>query len=144
MSAEDLEVARRFLGTLASAAQTGNREALVPLLAADVVWEMPQRDLHGVGAVRDEATWVAPPDDLEISFDEPELTDLGEGRIVAETRETYRMKGSGDFAYVRAFRIELTIRDRRIARYRRGPSPGARAEGSDMNAAQRPSSSVTT
>jgi len=144
MSAEDLELARRFLETLAAAARTGNREALVPLLAPDVVWEMPQRDLHGADEVRDEATWVAPPDDLDISFDDPELSDLGEGRIVAETRETYRMKGSGDFAYVRAFRIDLTIRDRRIARYRRGPSTRARAEGSVMNATQRPSSPVTT
>jgi hypothetical protein len=31
--------------------------------------------------------------------------------------ETYRVKGSGDFAFARDRRVELTIRDGSIARY---------------------------
>ena len=56
-------------------------------------------------------------DDLDIEFEQAELRDHGYGRIVSEVHEVYRMKGTGDFAYARDRRIELTIRNRRIARY---------------------------
>jgi ketosteroid isomerase-like protein len=117
MSADDLEVATRFLETLALAARTGDRDALYPFLAADVEWEMPQRGLRGIDDVRAHLTWISPPEKLEIEFGEPEVTDHGDGRIVSYVEETYRMKGTGEFAYARGRRVELTIRDRMIVRY---------------------------
>jgi ketosteroid isomerase-like protein len=117
VSADELELARRFLDALAAAAKSGDRDALYAFLARDVEWVTPQREVRGIDAARDELTWIRPPDNLDVEFSEPELTDLGDGRIVAEAQETYRMSGTGDFAYARDRWIELTIRAGRIARY---------------------------
>src|SRR5207248_3547549 len=102
---------------LAEAATTGDRSRVYPLLAPDVAWLTPKRDVHGVDGARDELSWIAPPDNLDVEFGEPRLTDLGDGRIVSDVRETYRVKATGDRAYVRERRIDLTIRDGKIARY---------------------------
>jgi len=117
MSAEDLTVAHTFLGVLATAADTGERDALYELLAPDIVWLTPLRGLLGVDEVRTRLEWLEPPATLDVEFDEPRLTDLGDGRVVSEVHEVYRMKGTGDFAYHRDRRIDLTIRDGQIARY---------------------------
>lgn len=117
MSADDLTVARRFLGVLATAADTGERDALYALLAPDVVWLTPMRGLLGIDEVRRRLEWLRPPGTLDVEFAEPKLTDLGDGHVVSEVHEVYRMKGTGDFAYHRDRRIDLTIRDGRIARY---------------------------
>jgi hypothetical protein len=117
MSTDDLELARRFLDALAVAARTGDRDGVYPLLAADVEWVTQQRDLRGIGEVRGELLWVSPPGNLDIDFEEPDLTDLGGGRVVSDVHEIYRMKGTGAFAYARERRIELTIRDGTVARY---------------------------
>jgi ketosteroid isomerase-like protein len=117
MSADDLEVAQRFLAALAAAARTGDRDVLYALVTSDVEWVMPKRELGGIESIRDELTWISPPEHLDIEFEQAELRDLGDGRIVSEVHEVYRMKGTGDFAYARDRRIELTIRDRKIARY---------------------------
>jgi SnoaL-like protein len=116
VSADDLELAEQFLSTLANAAETGERDAIYPFLDPNVIWLTPQRDLHGIDEVREELTWVARHDNLELEF-EHALTDLGDGAIVTEVHETYRMKKTGDFAYTRDRRIELTIRDGKVARY---------------------------
>jgi len=117
MSAGDIELARQFLDVLAEAAKTGDREAVYELLTPDVEWLTPRRDVHGIDAARDELTWIVPPDHLDVEFDEPDLDDLGDGRIVTEVHETYRVKGSGAYAYARDRRIDLTIRDGKVARY---------------------------
>jgi len=117
MTADDLQVAREFLETLAVAAKTGERDELLPLLTADVAWLIPQTDLHGIDEVREGLTWLTPHDRLEIDFEMDEMTDLGEGRIVSDVREIYSMKENGEFAYARDRRIELTIREGKIARY---------------------------
>ena len=117
MSAEDLEFAREFLDVLAATAKTGDRTALYSLLAHDVEWLTPQRDVHGLDAAREELTWVTPPDNLDLEFNEPELNDLGGGRVVSDVLEVYRMKETGEFAYARDRRIQLTIRDGKVARY---------------------------
>jgi ketosteroid isomerase-like protein len=117
MSADDLDIARQFLDALAAAARTGDREAIYPLLASDVEWVTPKRDVRGLDEAREQLTWIRPPDNLDVEFSEPELTDLGGGRIASGVHETYRVKGTGDFAYARERRIDLTIRDRKIARY---------------------------
>jgi ketosteroid isomerase-like protein len=117
VSGDDLELARRFLGVLAAAAKTGDRDAVYALLTPDVEWSTPQRDVHGIDAARAELTWIKPPAHLDVEFDEPDLDDLGEGRIVTAVHETYTVRGSGDFAYARDRRIDLTIRDGKVARY---------------------------
>jgi ketosteroid isomerase-like protein len=119
MSAHDVGVARLFFDALATAAQTGDFEGLYPLLASDVEWRTPLRSLRGVGELRNAPTWpwVAPRSSLDIDFEEEETIDLGGGRIVAGFREIYRVKDSGDFAYERKRRIELTVRGEKIARY---------------------------
>jgi ketosteroid isomerase-like protein len=117
VSADDLDVARQFLTALAAAARTGERDPLYPLLVSDVEWVTPQRKLAGIDDVRAELTWLSPPEHLDLEFEEVETTDLGDGQIVTEVHEIYRMKQSGEFAYARDRRITLTIRDRKVARY---------------------------
>jgi ketosteroid isomerase-like protein len=117
MSAEDLELAQQFLDALAVAAKTGDRNAVYPLLAPDVEWVMPKRDLRGIDEVRDQLSWVSPPDNLDVDFDPPEVTDLGDGRISSDVHEIYRVRETGEFAYARDRRVELTIRDGTVARY---------------------------
>src|SRR5262245_37867648 len=116
MSASDLAVARQFLASLAIAAQTGELDDVYPLLAADVEWLTPQRDLRGVDEVRRQLSWLSPHQTLEIEFDE-KIDDLGDGRIVTDVHETYRVKETGTFAYERDRRIVLTIREGKVARY---------------------------
>jgi hypothetical protein len=117
MSTDDLEAAKRFLDALATAARTGERDGVYPLLGSDVEWVTPMRILEGLDQVREELTWVSPPEHLEVEFEERPLVDLGDGRIVADVHEIYRMRGSGEFAYARDRRLELTVRDRLIVRY---------------------------
>jgi hypothetical protein len=117
MTARELDVARTFLDVLKAAAQSGDRTALYPLLAEDVEWSTPQRDVHGLGTAQDDLKWIKPPDNLDVEFDEPELSDLGGGHVVSDIHEVYRMKGTGEFAYACDRRIELTIRDGKVARY---------------------------
>jgi ketosteroid isomerase-like protein len=117
MSAEDLAIARQFLATLSTAAKTGDLEDVYPLLAPDVEWVTPLRNLHSIGEVRHELTWLTPRTTLEIDFEEHALTDLGGGRVVSDFQEVYRMKETKEFAYARDRRIELTIREGKIARY---------------------------
>src|SRR5215470_3550203 len=117
MSDNDLDIATRFLATLAGAAQTGDREPLLPFLASDVEWVTAKRELHGIDEVRSQLTWLSPSDTLDVEFDEPELTDCGDGRIVSDVHETYRLKGTGELGYTRDRRIDLTIRAGKIARY---------------------------
>ena len=117
MTEPDVDVARTFLDVLRTAAQTGDRSALYPLLADDVEWLTPQRDVEGIEAAQQELTWIKPPDTLELEFDEPNLSDLGGGHVVSDVHEVYRVKGTGEFAYARDRRIDLTIRDGKVARY---------------------------
>jgi ketosteroid isomerase-like protein len=121
MSERDLELAREFLDALAVAATEGDADAVYPLLAPDVEWLTPQTDLGNIGEVRERLSLLAPPEHLEIEFGEPELRDLGSGRIVTDVHETYRMKATGELAYTRERRIELTVREGKIARYELRP-----------------------
>jgi hypothetical protein len=117
MSAEDLEVANRFLEALASAAETGDRARVIPFLAAAVEWVTPQRRLLGIDEILSDLNWLGPPDDLDVEFRRGEMTDLGDGQIVFDVHQTYRLKGSGDFAYARDRHIELRIEGVTISRY---------------------------
>jgi ketosteroid isomerase-like protein len=117
MSDGDVELAREFLDALGVAAKTGEADAVYPLLAPDVEWRTPQLDLRSIGEVRERMGWLSPQEHLELEFGEPELTDLGSGRIVTDVHEVYRVKGTGEFAYARDRRIELRVREGKIARY---------------------------
>ena len=117
MTADDLQVAKEFLETLAFAAKTGERDPLFPFLAPDVDWLTPQTDLYGIEEVRDRLNWLTPKRRLDIEFEETGLTDLGEGRVASDVHEVYSMRESGEFAYARDRRIKLTIRHGKIARY---------------------------
>jgi ketosteroid isomerase-like protein len=117
MSADDVVIARQFLAVLATAAKTGELEGVYPFLAPDVEWVTPLRDLHTVGAVRDELAWLSPNESLEIDFEEKELADLGGGRVLTDFHETYRIRRTGEFAYARERQIELTIREGKVAKY---------------------------
>jgi hypothetical protein len=117
VSARELELAKQFLDALAVAVTTGDTSAIYPFLAEDVDWLTPQAALHGIGEVHDRLTWISPRENLEVEFGELELTEGGSGRIVTDFQETYRMKETGDFAYARDRRVELTIRGEKIARY---------------------------
>lgn len=112
-----MEVAKQFLDALAVAATTGDTAAIYPFLAEDIDWLTPQVALHGIGEVHERLTWLSPREKLEVEFGEIELTDGGDGRIVTDVQQIYRMKETGDFAYARDRRIELTIREDKIARY---------------------------
>ena len=61
MGARDMEVTTHFLLALQSAARTGDREAMYPLLDDDVEWVTPKRTLHGLDEVREQMTWLLPP-----------------------------------------------------------------------------------
>ena len=117
MGADDLEIARQFRIALEAAAKSGDREAVYPFLAADVEWVTPKRTLHGIDDVREELIWGSPPENLDLEFEEGDWLELGDGRVVSDVREIYRVKGTGDFAYERNRQIELTIRDGKISRY---------------------------
>ena len=119
MSAQDLAVAKQFLEALASAATSGDHDGIYPLLASDVEWLTPLRTLSGIGEVRDQPSWpwIVPRTSFDIDFEEQETVDLGNGRILADFREIYRTKDTGDFAYSRDRRIELTVRGEKISRY---------------------------
>ena len=117
MAVEDMEVAERFRVALETAVRTGERDAVYALLTPDVEWVTPQRTLHGIDEMRTEWTWGSSPDSFEYAFEEADWTDLGDGCLVCEVRQVYRLKESGDFAYERNRRVQLTIRDGKVSRY---------------------------
>jgi ketosteroid isomerase-like protein len=119
VSAQDLTVARSFFDALMSAARTGDRDGLYPLLATDVEWLTPLRSVRGLGELQNDPSWPwgMPRPAFNVDFEERETVDLGDGRIVADFREIYRTRDSGDVAYARDRQIELTVRGEKIARY---------------------------
>ena len=117
MPTSNEQIAQRFLAALEAAAKTGDWDGVYPLLAADVEWVTPKRTLTGIEAVRTDLTWAAPPEHLDFEFDVGELEDLGGDRVAVQVLQTYRMKSTGDFAYERTRRIELTVAGELVRRY---------------------------
>jgi len=117
MGAEIAEIATDFLTALEAAATTGERDPVYLFLAADVEWVTPQRSLFGLDAIRAELTWGNPPDKLDLAFERGELVLLGEGRVASDVRQIYTLKTTGEFAYTRLRRVELTVRDGKVSRY---------------------------
>ena len=117
MSADDAQVASRFLGALEDAMQTGEREPVYALLAVDVEWVAPQRTLQGLEELKEKHTWGLPPEQFDLEFEEVDWADLGDGRFVVALREAYRWKATGERAHHRDRRIEVAIRNGKITRY---------------------------
>ena len=117
MENDELAIARRFATALEEAAKTGDWREVYPCLAAEVEWVTPKRTLSGIDEVEHDLIWASPPEHLDQEFQVGDWAELGDGRAAVEVRQTYRLKGSGDFAYQRDLRIEITIRDGKISRY---------------------------
>ncbi len=119
MSSEDLAVAGLFFDALEAAARTGDRDGLYPLLTSDVEWLTPLRSVHGLGELQNEAgrPWATPRPTFDVGLEQKQTVDLGDGRVLADYREIYRVKDSGDVAYARERQIELTVRDEKVVRY---------------------------
>ena len=117
MSTDTAEIATAFLTALETAAKTGDRDQVYPFLAPDAEWVTPQRDLRGVDEIRRELTWFNPPDTLDLVFERGELVELGDGRVAMVVGQVYTLKATGEFAYRRLRRVELTVRDGRVSRY---------------------------
>jgi ketosteroid isomerase-like protein len=115
--ADDLELASRFRTALEAAAKTGDLEPLYPFLAADVEWVTPQRTLRGIDEVREQLIWGRPREHLDLEFEAGDWVRVGDAVFACEVHQVYRLKASGEVAYERNRRIELTFRDGRISRY---------------------------
>jgi ketosteroid isomerase-like protein len=117
MAAADVDVAERFRVALEGAVRTGDREAVYELLAPDVTWVIPQRTLRGLDEMRQDWSWGSAPETFDYEFEEGGWVDVGDERVACEVQEIYRMKNTGEFAYRRTVRVELTIHDGKIDRY---------------------------
>jgi len=117
MTTEIAEIATRFLTALETAAKTGERDPVYPFLAADAEWVTPQRDLVGIDEIRRELTWVNPPEKLDLEFERGEWVHLAEDRVASDVQQVYTLKATGEFAYARRRRVELTVRDGKVSRY---------------------------
>jgi ketosteroid isomerase-like protein len=117
MTSDDLVIAGRFRAALETAVRTGDHEPVLELLAPDIEWVTPQRTLRGIDEVRTWRIWGSSGESFDFEFGEGEWVDHGDGRATCDVHQVYRVRESGDFAYERERRIELTIRDGMISRY---------------------------
>jgi ketosteroid isomerase-like protein len=117
MRSDDLVIAGRFRAALETAVRTGDREAVLELLAPDIEWVTPQRTLRGIDEIGTWRIWGSSGESFDFEFGEGEWVDHGDGRVTCDVHQVYRVRESGDFAYERERRIELTIRDGMISRY---------------------------
>jgi ketosteroid isomerase-like protein len=117
VGAEDLEVAARFRAALETAVRTGDHEAVLELAAPDVEWVTPQRTLNGVDELRTWRLWGSSAEAFDFEFAEGDWVDHGDGRLECEVKQVYRVKETGDLAYERVRRVEVTVQDGRISRY---------------------------
>ena len=97
--------------------RTGDHEAVVELVAPDVEWVTPQRTLNGVDELRTWRLWGSSAEAFDFEFAEGDWVDHGDGRLECEVKQVYRVKETGDVAYERVRRVEVTVQDGRISRY---------------------------
>jgi ketosteroid isomerase-like protein len=117
VASEDVDLATRFRSALETAVSTGDRRALLELVDPDVEWVTPLRTLRGVDELQTWRVWGSSADAFEFEFGEGDWIDRGDGHVECEVHQVYRVKESGDFAYERQRRIELTIQDGKVSRY---------------------------
>jgi ketosteroid isomerase-like protein len=117
VASDDVEIATRFRAALETAVKTGDRGALLELVAPNVEWVTPLRTIRGVEELAAWRVWGSSGESFDFDFGDGEWVDRGDGRVDCEVQQVYRVKESGDFAYERQRRIELTIRDGKVSRY---------------------------
>ena len=117
MGTDIAEIATAFLTALEAAAKTGERDPLYPFLAPDAEWVTPQRDLVGVDEIRRELTWVGPSDKLDLAFERGDWSSSARAVSPRRCARSTRVKATGEFAYTRLRRVELTVRDGKVSRY---------------------------
>lgn len=123
MSAEDIEVADRLRAAIDAAFATGERERVYELFADDIEYTTPHRTLRGLSEVREKLKWGGEKENLDVEVEEGEWQDLGGGHVVSESRIVQRWKETGETAGVMRVRVDLRIRDGKIARYERVGQP---------------------
>ena len=96
---------------------TGDHEAVLELVAPDVEWVTPQRTLNGVDELSTWRLWGSSAEAFDFEFAEGDWVDHGDGRLECEVKQVYRVKETGDLAYERVRRVEVTVQDGRISRY---------------------------
>ena len=97
--------------------RTGDPKGVLELVSPDVEWVTPQRTLRGIDELRTWRVWGSSGESFDFDFGEGEWADQGDGQVACEVRQVYRTKETGEFAYERWRRIELTVRDGKISRY---------------------------
>jgi ketosteroid isomerase-like protein len=117
MTSGDLETAARFRAAVETAVSTGDHSGLLELVAPDVEWITPLRTLRGVDELATWRVWGSSGEGFDFEFGDGEWVERGDGRVDCEVHQVYRVKESGDFAYERQRRIELTIQDGKVSRY---------------------------
>jgi ketosteroid isomerase-like protein len=117
VGSDDVEAANRFRTALEAAVRTGDPKDVLELVSPDVEWVTPQRTLHGIDELRTWRVWGSSGESFDFDFGEGEWADEGDGQVACEVRQVYRTKETGEFAYERWRRIELTVRDGKISRY---------------------------
>jgi len=115
MSAEDIAVAEQLL----EAVERDDREGVYALFAEDIEYVTDRRTLRGIDEIREKLSWGGPKEHLDEELDAGEWVDLGDGHLVRDFRRVWRWKEGGEIADEVRGRLDLRIRDGRIARYER-------------------------
>ena len=118
-----MEVAERWSAAQDAAFATGDREGVYALFADDIEFTTPHRTLHGLNEVREKLKWGGEPDNLVVEVETGEWQDLGDGRVVRDSRVVQRWKETGEVAATMLVHLDLRIRDGKIARYERRAQP---------------------
>lgn len=124
MSAEDVDLAKRFRAALEAAFATGDRELVYAFFADDIEYTSPRRTLRGLDEVREKLSWGGGElENLDSEYEDGEWQDLGESHVVSEDRVVQRWKETGEIAAVMLVTVDLTTRDGKIARLERQSRP---------------------
>jgi ketosteroid isomerase-like protein len=124
MSAEDVEVAKRFNAALEAAVETGDRELVYAWFADDIEYTTPHRTLRGLPEVREKLKWGSrEKENLDVEFEQGDWQDLGGGQVVSQSRMVQRWRETGDVAAVMRIDVDLRIRDGKITRLERLARP---------------------
>jgi ketosteroid isomerase-like protein len=120
VSAEDVEVARRFNAAIDVAFETGDRDVVYAFFADDIEYTTPHRTLRGLSEVREKLKWGSrDKENLDVEFEHGDWRDLGDGHVARESRMVQRWKETGEVAATMRINVDLRIRSGMITRYER-------------------------
>jgi len=124
VSAEDVEIAKRFEAALDMAFETGDRELVYAFFADDIEYTTPHRTLRGLSEIREKLEWGSrEKENLDVELEQGEWQDVGGGHVVSESRMVQRWKETGEVAATMRINVDPRIRDGRITRYERLAQP---------------------